>query len=107
MSRIIVYLILAILVIGGGYIGVVISGNAARASMAEKDGEKFVEKLYAEYYIVGKSCQGQDHDNDGYVSCDFRLLNATNIERIIHLQCPTFWRSFFGESCKESRLIIP
>ncbi|NBV77318.1 hypothetical protein EBR66_04105 [bacterium] len=89
------------------YIGFSIVVRDVRASVAERKGESFVQKLYAEYSIVGQSCQGEDTDNDTYVSCDFRLVSPQKEERVVHLQCPTVWKSLLGNSCKESRLIIP
>ena len=59
---------------------------------------------------MGKSCQGEDSDNNGYVTCNFRLKSTTQntdntnnpmSEKTITLQCPTFIKSYMGTSCKE------
>ncbi len=96
-----------VLLVGGLFLGASILLRNTRASVAQNRGEAFVEKLYAEYSIAGKSCQGEDTDGDSYVSCDFRLKNPTDAERIVHLQCPTMWKALLGNSCKEARLVLP
>jgi hypothetical protein len=99
--------ILALIVMAASYLGSSVLVRKVTANIAQSRGDIFVQKLYAEYKVAGKSCQGEDTDGDKYVSCDFRLLSPTNEERVIHLQCPTIWKSLVGNSCKESRLVIP
>jgi hypothetical protein len=77
-----------------------------RASRAESIGMKYMAKVYTEYTVIGKTCQGEDTDENTYVSCSFRIKNAENTERTVRLQCPNIWKSFTGSSCKES-LSIP
>ena len=72
-----------------------------------RDGEKYTVKMYSDYSVVGNSCQGEDTDGDTYVSCDFRIKNASSIEKVLHLQCPTMLKSLTGSVCKEYRLILP
>jgi len=82
-----------------------VAGNKLRSWRAENTGSQFVEKIYGDYAIVGKNCQGEDTNNDGYVTCNFRLKSA-NSEKVITIQCPTFIKSYLGTSCKEQGLII-
>ena len=96
-----------IILIVAVYLGMAVGGNRVRAKMAENNGNEFIKKLYAEYNTVSVSCQSQDHDGDGYVSCDFRLMSPDKLERVVHLQCPTISKTLIGESCKESRMILP
>jgi hypothetical protein len=77
-----------------------------RASRAETIGMKYMAKVYTEYSVIGKTCQGEDTDENTYVSCSFRIKNVENVERTVRLQCPNIWKSFTGSSCKES-LSIP
>lgn len=99
--------IFLLLVMGATYLGSSILLRDTRASVAQRKGDAFVQKLYSEYAIAGQSCQGEDTDGDQYVSCDYRLKNPAGEERIVHLQCPTIWKSLVGNVCKESRLVIP
>ncbi len=97
-----------IVIIGGGiYLAASIGLREVRASMAQKRGDAFVQKLYSDYVIAGESCQGEDTDGDSYVSCDFRLVSASGQERVVHLQCPDISKSLLGNTCKESRLTLP
>jgi flagellar basal body-associated protein FliL len=84
------------------YIGV----KSVRAGVATSDGKEYIQKMYSEYTIVGTSCQGEDTDRDSYVSCDFRIKNVSNEERVIHLQCPTVFKSYTGSVCKEYRVTL-
>lgn len=103
-----IFLAVSFLVLFGAvYIGGSMLVRAARASVAQSRGQAYIAKLYAEYAIVGENCQGEDLDNDSYVSCDFRIKNGLSEERVINLQCPTVWKSFLGDTCKESRLALP
>lgn len=99
--------LLVIVVVLGVYFGSAVLLRTVRASVAQQRGESFISKLYAEYTILGKSCQGEDTDADAYVSCDFRIVSPAQEERIVHLQCPTIWKTLIGNSCKETRLILP
>ncbi len=107
MTKGIIAVVGSVIVVGGLFLGASILLRSTRASVAQNRGEAFVAKLYAEYTIAGKSCQGEDTDGDSYVSCDFRLKNPTDAERIVHLQCPTMWKALLGNSCKEARLVLP
>jgi hypothetical protein len=99
--------IFLLIVLGASYLGSSMLMRQVRADRAQVRGNVFVQKLYAEYTIAGQSCQGEDTDGDNYVSCDYRLKNPAGEERVIHLQCPTIWKSLIGNSCKESRLVLP
>lgn len=96
-----------LLVVIGLYIGGAIVFKNIRSSVALSAGEKFISKLYAEYSIVGGSCQGEDTDSDKYVSCDFRIRNTSGTERVVHLQCPVISKRVLGSTCKETRTVIP
>lgn len=99
--------VLFLVLFGAAYIGGSMLVRMARASVAQSKGQTYIAKLYAEYAIVGENCQGEDADNDSYVSCDFRIKNALSEERVVNLQCPTVWKSLLGNTCKESRLALP
>jgi hypothetical protein len=73
-----------------------------RAAKAENVGDEYIQKVYSEYTITGKNCQGEDTDQNGYVSCGFRIKNVENLEKTVRLECPTIFKSFTGSSCKES-----
>jgi hypothetical protein len=95
------------IVLAGIYVGSNSIMRTVRSDLALAKGDTFIKNLYAEYSIAGSSCQGSDTDDDSYVSCDYRLVSPLGQERIVHLQCPTIWRGILGDSCKESRLILP
>jgi hypothetical protein len=104
------YILIALCVIALGFIGSIyfyfVGVKSVRANVATSDGKEYIQKMYGEYVIVGTSCQGEDTDGDSYVSCDFRIKNASNEERVIHLQCPTVFKSYTGSVCKEYRLTL-
>ena len=84
-----------------------ILGNQARSARALEKGGDYASKMYADYTVVGKNCQGEDSNNDGYVTCNFRLQkNGKEEEKTITLQCPTFVKSFLATSCKEQGILI-
>jgi hypothetical protein len=108
----ILFLILLILIIGGGFAGYVYSKILLKdivGGRAETMSSKYISNLYQEYTIIGKNCQGEDTNSDGYVSCDVRIKigEDNTTEKTINLQCPTLWKSYTGSTCKESRLSIP
>lgn len=100
------FVFLVLTITFGGYFYSIVFIKDIRASRAETMGEKYIKNLYAEYSILGKNCQGEDTNNDSYVSCDFRIqvTGASSSDKVIKLQCPTMWKSFTGNTCKESRL---
>ncbi len=84
-----------------------ILGNQLRASRGLHTGGVYVTKMYSDFAIVGENCQGEDTDNNKYVTCNFRLKQkASGNERTITLQCPTFIKSFMATSCKEQGITI-
>ena len=97
------FIVLLIAFIYGYFIGI----KNIQTHVATTDGNKYAAKMYSDYSIVGESCQGEDTDGDSYVSCDFRLKNASASEKILHLQCPTIMKSLTGSVCKEYRISIP
>jgi flagellar basal body-associated protein FliL len=112
MKKGILVLILVIIVIAGSVIYSQIFMKSVRSDRALSKGGEYVSKMYQEYKIVGQNCQGEDTDDDGYVSCDFRIsrsvnaIESVNEEKVINLKCPTITKGFLGSSCKESRLIL-
>jgi hypothetical protein len=88
------------------FIGWAYASRNVRAHTAERAGDAFITKLYADYQIIGKSCQKEDTDGDSYVSCDYRIKNAESGERTIPLQCPGVRKYLLGNTCKESRMVI-
>lgn len=107
MAKVTFAALLLIIILGGTYLGASMAVRSTRASIAQWRGQQFIEKLYAEYTVMGKSCQGEDTDSDAYVSCDFRIMSPSQEEKTVHLQCPDIWKALIGNSCKESRLVIP
>lgn len=101
------YFFIVLLVILIGLYSYFVAGNQLRAWRGESMGADFVQKLYGDYSILGKSCQGEDSNSDGYITCNFRLkANSDNAEKVITLQCPTFIKSYTGTSCKEQGFTI-
>lgn len=96
---------LALIILAAGLYSYFILGNQMRASRGISKGEEYASKMYADYAIVGKNCQGEDSNSDGYITCNFRLKSATN-EKTVTLQCPTFIKSFMATSCKEQGIVI-
>ena len=80
--------------------------NDVRANRAAKVGEKYIQKVYREYTVLGEICQGVDTNVDGYVSCTFRI-GKEGVEKEVNLQCPTYLKSFIGNECKASQLVLP
>lgn len=106
------FLLFFIIAVGGGfatYIYAKILIKDLRAGRAETMSEKYIANLYSEYQIIGKNCQGEDTNNDSYVSCDIRIQKGSDTvtEKVLNLQCPTMWKSYTGNTCKESRLALP
>lgn len=84
-----------------------ILGNQARSMRGLQKGTDYTQKMYSDHEIVGKNCQGEDTDNNGYITCNFRLKQSvTKEEKTITLQCPTFVKSFLATSCKEQGITI-
>ena len=103
------YLFLFLIVLAGAFLFYVSSRtlvNDIRANRAAKIGEKYIQKVYKEYAVLGEICQDVDTDEDGYVSCTFRI-GKENTEKEVNLQCPTYFKSFIGNECKVSQLVLP
>ena len=100
------FIFLAVIAMSGYlYIMATSFKNNVRAHRAEKVGHLYIEKVYKEYTVVGQICQGVDTDGDGYVSCTFRLAKE-GAEKAINLHCPTYIKSFLGNECKASQMIL-
>jgi archaellum component FlaG (FlaF/FlaG flagellin family) len=100
-------LFVVLIVIAGGLYGYFVLGNQMRSMRGLQKGETYATKMYSDYSIVGENCQGEDSDNNGYVTCNFRLKKqSTQDEKTITLQCPTFIKSFMATSCKEQGVVI-
>lgn len=97
--------VIALVVIIGGLYGYFILGNQLRAARGISQGEEYASKMYSDYSLVGKNCQGEDTNGDGYITCNFRIKNQQN-EKTITLQCPTFIKSYLATSCKEQGIVI-
>jgi hypothetical protein len=103
------YVFLAIFVIialGGLYIAGTTFKNSIRATRAAKVGHLYIEKVYKEYAVLGEICQGVDTDSNGYVSCTFRI-GKEGAEKEVNLQCPTYIKSFLGNECKTTQMVLP
>jgi hypothetical protein len=84
-----------------------IFGNQMRSSRGEVMSEKYIGKMYADYQVLGKSCQGEDSDNNGYITCNARIKqDGTGTEKTVTLQCPTLIKSYLATSCKEQGIVI-
>ena len=106
------FIFLFILIAGvcfAGYVYSVIFIKDLRSARAETMSAKYVSNLYNEYSIIGQNCQGEDTNNDSYVSCDIRIQigQDTATQKVLILSCPTMWKSYTGNTCKESRVAIP
>lgn len=98
---------ITLLVIVAGLYAYFILGNQARATRGLEKGREYATKMYSDYQVAGENCQGEDTDNNGYVTCNFRLKQpSSGQERTITLQCPTFVKSFMATSCKEQGIVI-
>jgi flagellar basal body-associated protein FliL len=103
------YFILFILFIGllvAGYIGSIVFMKDLRSGRAETMSGHYVANLFSEYKIIGINCQGEDTNADSYVSCDVRIQKGDDVatEKILNLACPTMWKSYTGNTCKERLL---
>lgn len=101
-------IILLVTVLGvGGYIGTIILSKNLVSQRAETMTNKYIANLYSEYKVIGINCQGEDTDGDTYVSCDVRIRKGedTSTEQTRYLSCPTLWKSFTGNTCKERPLL--
>lgn len=85
-----------------------ILGNQMRTVRGIQKGKEYAMKMYSDYAVVGENCQGEDSDNNGYITCNFRLKKSSpsEEEKTITLQCPTFVKSFMATSCKEQGILI-
>ncbi len=104
LKKISLLIIIVLLVMAGLYF-YFIFGNQMRASRAETKSREYVTKMYADYAPIGYGCQGEDSNNDGYVTCNFRLKQNIT-EKTITLQCPTYIKSFMATNCKEQGIVI-
>jgi flagellar basal body-associated protein FliL len=100
-------LILILVIVFGGYFGSIILMKNIVSDRAATMSQKYISNLYGEYSIIGLNCQGEDTDGDSYVSCDVRIRkgNDVNTESTRYLSCPTLWKSFTGNTCKERPLL--
>lgn len=103
----VIFVIIFILVLLFGFYAYFILGNQARSWRGITQGEKYVSKMYSDFLVIGKNCQGEDSNSDGYITCNFRLKTQSgDTEKTITLQCPTFWKSFMATSCKEQGILV-
>ncbi len=108
------YLVLFVALAVAGLYLYFIAGNQLRSVRGLAKGDEYIAKLYSDYTVVGKNCQGEDTNLDGYVTCNFRLKYTAKEnmfgglipEKTTILQCPTFIKSYRGTSCKESGFTV-
>jgi hypothetical protein len=105
------FIFLFILIAGlltASYIYAIIFVKDLRAGRAETMSDKYVASLYSDYSVVGRNCQGEDTNSDSYVSCDIRIQKGGDLstEKILNLACPTMWKSYTGNTCKERALNV-
>ncbi|MEN9852325.1 MAG: hypothetical protein RI996_268 [Candidatus Parcubacteria bacterium] len=79
------------------FIGSTLGVNTLRQMRAETQVTRFVKALYPDQSVVGKICQGEDTDTDGYVSC---AVTLTLRENPLSVQCPTILKSYLGTTCR-------
>lgn len=101
------FLIILLALIAGGLYAYFILGNQMRSSRGISIGKEYAMKMYSDYTVAGSNCQGEDTNNDGYVTCNFRLKEkVSGAEKTITLQCPTFIKSYMATSCKEAGITL-
>ncbi len=101
------FLIILLALVTGAFYSYFILGNQMRSARGITLGTEYSTKMYGDYSVAGENCQGEDTNNDGYVTCNFRLKeNTSGLEKTINLQCPTFVKSFMATSCKEIGITI-
>lgn len=100
-------ILLVVLALGFFLYAYFILGNQARSARGLQKGADYAAKVYPDYSVIGKTCQGEDSNSDGYVTCNFRIQKiGKEEEKTITLQCPTFIKSFLATSCKEQGIVI-
>lgn len=92
--------VLAIVIFFASTIGV----NKLRSLRAEAQVNNFIASLYPTQAVVGKVCQGEDTDNDSYVSC---AVTITGRENPLSVQCPTIIKSYMGTTCRLTPGVSP
>jgi ABC-type phosphate/phosphonate transport system permease subunit len=92
--------VLAVAIFFASTVGV----NKLRSARAGAQVTDFIGALYPSSTIVGKVCQGEDTDNDGYVSC---AVTITSRENPLSVQCPTIMASFLGTTCRLTPGVSP
>ena len=97
-SHLVTFFVL-IFISGGIYLYYVV-GSEAQLSRATAMGEGYIANMYADYAVIGKTCQSEDADKDGYLTCNFRIKKEPS-ERMISLLCPTLFKSYRVPTCKE------
>jgi hypothetical protein len=101
------YIIILLALVAAGLYLYFVAGNQLRAWRGGITGSDYAAKLYGDYSVIGQSCQGEDSNDDGYITCNFRLRSSVSAEeKTLILQCPTFWKSYMGTSCKENGFTI-
>ncbi len=101
------FIIIIILLVAIGLYVYFIFGNQMRASRAETKSADYASKMYADYFVIGHSCQGEDTNGDGYVTCNIRIKSKeSGAEKTLTLQCPTYIKSFMATNCKEQGIVI-
>jgi ABC-type phosphate/phosphonate transport system permease subunit len=92
--------VLAIVIFFASTIGI----NKLRSARAGAQVTDFVSALYPSSTIVGKVCQGEDTDNDSYVSC---AVTISSRENPLSVQCPTIVASYLGTTCRLTPGVSP
>ncbi len=78
--------------------------NKLRSLRAQAQVDNFIGSLYPAQAVVGKVCQGEDTDNDSYVSC---AVTITGRENPLSVQCPTIFKSYMGTTCRLTPGVSP
>lgn len=78
--------------------------NKLRSLRAQAQVDNFIGSLYPTQSVVGKVCQGEDTDNDSYVSC---AVTITSRENPLSVQCPTIFKSYMGTTCRLTPGVSP
>lgn len=92
--------VLAVVIFVASTVGV----NKLRSLRAQTQVDNFIGSLYPTQAVVGKVCQGEDTDNDSYVSC---AVTITARENPLSVQCPTIFKSYMGTTCRLTPGVSP
>ena len=104
LRKIIWLFILAAILAAVIFVASTVGVNKLRSLRAQAQVDNFIGSLYPTQSVVGKVCQGEDTDNDSYVSC---AVTITSRENPLSVQCPTIFKSYMGTTCRLTPGVSP